>query len=74
MIFLIPPAAAVVFTLFYLFSDEPRMRAKIIVGGCLLAGISLQFAGGYVGTWVLGLLINTSLAIFSVLYFQAGSV
>ena len=71
--FLIPPAAAGVFTLFYLISDEPRLRSKIIVAGLFLAGLVLQFAGGGLGTWLLDVLINTGVAIHGALYLQFGS-
>lgn len=71
---LIPAAAALVFALLFFFSDQPRLRSKIVVGVLLLMGLSLQFAGAYVGLWVLGILINVALAVFCLLYFQAGAV
>jgi hypothetical protein len=67
MIFLLPPAAALVLTLIFLHM-EARLRSKILVVALLVVAIALQFGTPYVGTWALGLVLSVGIAISLALY------
>ena len=70
MLFLLPPVAAFVFTILYLFSDDPRPRSKVVVIALLTVAILLQFGTGYVLAWALGILLSVAIAICLSLYFS----
>jgi hypothetical protein len=65
MLYWIPPAAAVVLTIVFLYMSEPRPVSKIIVVGITAIALYLQFASGSIGGWVAGLLLNVGVALFN---------
>jgi hypothetical protein len=71
MMFLIPPATALVLTFIYLVDDVPRAWSKILVFALLVVAIALQFCFGDVVTWILALLLSVGIAISLAVYLAA---
>ena len=60
---MLPPVAALVFTVFYLFSEEPRLRSKVVALGLLVIALVLQFGTPFAVAWLAGLLLSVGIAI-----------
>ncbi len=70
----IPPAAAIVTTVVFLISDDPRRIPKVLVAALCVLGLFLQFGTSTLTSTTAGLVLNAALSVFVLVYlrFHAG--
>ena len=69
----VPPAAVIVLTILFLISDDPRRVSKVLVSVLCVLGLFLQFGTNTLASTTTGLVLNSGLSVFVLIYrrFQA---
>ena len=64
----VPPAAVIVLTILFLISDDPRRVSKVLVSVLCVLGLFLQFETNTLASTTTGLVLNSGLSVFVLIY------